>query len=90
MIGELGSIAVDVDKEVQDMGLLIEMMEGYAPENNTEISTALKNVEIMTKDMHEMVKSLKAVTDKLTQRKGRNSKDPEEEILVLKISEYEH
>ena len=30
--------------------------------------------------MHEMVKSLKAVTDKLTQRKGRNSKDPEQEI----------
>ena len=59
------------------------MMEGYAPENNTEISTALKNVETMTKDMHEMVKSLKAVTDKLTQRKGRNTKDPEHEAFLV-------
>ena len=81
LVKELGIIAVDVDQEVQDMGLLIEMMEGYAPENNTEISTALKNVEILTKDMHEMVKSLKAVTDKLTQRKGRNSKEPEQDSV---------
>ena len=76
LIEELSAIATDVDKEVEDMGLLIEMMEGYAPENNTEISTALKNVEIMTHDMHEMVKSLRAITDKLTKRKEESLKEP--------------
>ena len=73
LIDELSAIATDVDKEIEDMGLLIEMMEGYAPEKNTEISTALKNVEVMTEDLHEMVKSLRVVTDKLTKRKDERS-----------------